>query len=126
MTYPASAEHSGARICVVHCKAETVVHANAPGLKIVGEWIARMGDSHPQDNPHFHVVFHLESEASRFHGALPRNVWSLRHPDAAPYQDQSSGRPELSFRMASEEELNVLSKGQLSGLIPEEWLQMHA
>ena len=72
MTYPHRID--GARICVIRYPDETTVCANIAGFRSLGEWIGWLALSNPAERFHFHVLLHLESEASRFDGVRPANV----------------------------------------------------
>ena len=123
MSYPPSAAYPSERICIIQCRTETLVYANAGGFRVLGVWIAWLGEAIPHHPLRFDVLSLLESEESRFRNARPRNVWSLRHPDIEPYKDLSAGKPSLSFHITGDDELDVLAEGQASGFIPEEWLR---
>src|SRR5207245_578737 len=66
-----------ARICVLHYHDETKVVGNVAGFSLLGRWIAWLADAPPEENFHMHLLWHLESQASRFDGMRPRNVWVL-------------------------------------------------
>jgi hypothetical protein len=113
----------GVRICVLRYTDEVTVCANIAGFRALGEWIAWLAASNPDEGYHFHLLWHLESEASRFEGVRPRNVWFLsqsRAPamptDAPP--DCELREFELTFQVAGEATLDELAGSQDSGAIP--------
>ena len=76
----------------------------------------------------FHLLWHLESEASRFDGARPKNVWVLRTPTSHEVQqvppDGMEAVPfDVTFQVVTESALDELAAGQNSGFIPEKYLK---
>ena len=97
----------GARICVIRYPDETTVCANIAGFRALGEWIAWLAASEPSKHYHFHVLWHLESEASRFDGVLPKNVWVLSQSEqlAVPKAAALGGETppfELTFQVVTD------------------------
>jgi len=83
-------------------------------------WLAA---SEPSEHYHFHLLWHLESEASRFEGVRPRNVWVLSQSEVPqlPAVAGSGGEVpefELTFQVVSESELDELAQCQDIGIVP--------
>ena len=121
MTYPA--KNPKARICILRYPDETTVCANLEGFRALGEWIAWLAASDPAETFHFHTLWHLESDASRFEGVLPHNVWFLTQAEAPaiPVDAPSNARArvfELTFQVVDEAALDELAEHQASGIMP--------
>ena len=91
-------------------------------------WLAA---SDPAELFHFHALGHLESDACRFEGLKPKNVWSLQQsetPIAPPDAPQGSEvlHFELTFQVLREEQLDELARSQASGLTPEQFDKQYA
>lgn len=94
-------------------------------------WLA---ESNPAEFYHFHLLWHLESEASRFEDDRSRgakNVWFLRTPsthsnNSAPLQDTKAVAFELTFQVLTETGLDELASAQEQGLIPSKYLKQEA
>ena len=114
----------GARICVLLYSDETVICANSAGFKALGQWMAWLADSNPDESYHLHLLWHLESEASRFDGVRPKNVWFLREtPESRPAEEEPPEGMEVvpfdvTFQVVRETDLDELALGQDNGLIP--------
>ena len=113
----------GARVCVIRYPDETTICANIAGFRSLGEWIAWLAESNPTEKFHFHLLWHLESEASRFDGARPTNVWFLSQAnsstaDAASHAGSKRQDYELTFQVVSESDLNELASDQEGGTVP--------
>jgi len=72
--------------------------------------------SNPTENFHFHLLWHLESEASRFEGAQPKSVWLLSQ--LAQPSSGEAGEFELTFQVVGESDLDELAKHQATGIVP--------
>jgi hypothetical protein len=121
MTHPV--KNPKARICILRYPDETMVCANIEGFRTIGEWIAWLANSDPAESFHFHTLWHLESDASRFEGVLPRNVWFLSQSEmpAIPADAPANGRRrefEVTFQVVDEATLDELAASQSSGVIP--------
>ena len=120
MTYPDRIE--GTRICVVRYPDETTVCANVAGFRSLGQWIAWLAESNPAELFHFHVLLHLESEASRYDGVRPKNVWFLRQPpllaEAIALQEWEKRDYEMTFQVVTESDLDELAQYQDEGIVP--------
>jgi len=113
----------GVRICVLRYTDEVTVCANIAGFRAFGEWIAWLVASNPDEGYHFHLLWHLESEASRFEGIRPKNVWVLSQTQApaTPTDFPPDAEPvefELTFQVTGEADLDELAECQASGSIP--------
>jgi hypothetical protein len=113
----------GTRICIIRCRDETTVCANIAGFRAFGEWMAWLAASNPEEGYHFHVLWHLESEASRFESIRPRNVWVLTQVEepAVPAAAVSGGEVpqfELTFQVLGESDLDELAEHQHTGHVP--------
>jgi hypothetical protein len=122
MTYPV--KNPKARICILRYPDETTVCANIEGFRALGEWIAWLVASDPVENFHFHLLWHLESDACRFEGLRPGNVWFLSQSEApsvpVPRPPNAKVREfELTFQVVDESTLDQLAEHQVSGIIPE-------
>ncbi len=107
---------------------EVVICSNIEGFKSIGLWMAWLADSNPEEAYHFHLLWELESEACKFDGVLPKNIWFLSEPENASGRKQapegtSRVENELTFQVVTEKQLDDLAKQQESGLIPESWLK---
>ena len=113
----------GVRICVLRYTDEVTMCANIAGFRALGEWIAWLAASNPDEGYHFHLLWHLESEASRFEGVRPKNIWFLSQshapsiPTDAPLDFELS-EFELTFQVVGEADLDELAACQASGTIP--------
>ena len=121
----------GARLCVLLHPDEVTVCANIAGFKSLGLWIAWLAESKPTEYYHCHVLWHLESEASRFRRAKLKNVWFLRTPRAHRMKVSSAAKAnvvpfELTFQVVPERELDELAAAQKSGLIPKKYRKREA
>jgi hypothetical protein len=120
MTYPDRIE--GTRICVIRYPDETTVCANVAGFRSLGQWIAWLAESNPAELFHFHVLLHLESEASRYDGVRPKNVWFLRQPpllaEAIALQEWEKRDYEMTFQVVTESDLDELAQYQDEGIVP--------
>ena len=90
--------------------------------------MAWLADSNPEEFYHFHLLWHLESEASRFDGIRPKNVWFLRTPPthivkSAPPGDMEAVPFDVTFQVISETALNELATAQEDGYIPAKYLK---
>ena len=113
----------GARICVLLHPDETVVCANVAGFQEIGGWISWLAQSNPDEGFHFHMLWHCESEASRFDGVLPKNIWVLRTPTTHqvkvnPPEGMDVVDFDITFQVATESQLDELAAAQESGVIP--------
>ena len=129
MTSPS--EILGSRICVLQHPDEIVVCANIAGFKSLTSWMAWLAESKPEEFYHFHLLWHLESEASRFDGVYPRNVWFLRSPSdhkvtVAPPHDAEAVAFDLTFKVLPEASLDELAIGQEDGIIPKKYRKSEA
>ena len=121
MSYPLRVP--GVRICVLRYTDEVTVCANIVGFRALGEWIAWLAASNPAEAFHFHLLWHLESEASRFEGERPKNVWFLSqtHAPTTPADTPPDGQVrefEVTFQVVTEADLDELAEHQASGAIP--------
>lgn len=128
MGYPE--EVLGARICVLRYTDEITVCANIAGFRALGEWLAWLAASDTREKFHFHLLWHLESEASKWGNGSLKNVWVLSQsePSSAPRDVPPGGEVrefELTFQVVSELDLDVLAEYQASGQIPPAF-QKHA
>ena len=119
---------SGARICVLVHPDEITVCANITGFKALGTWMAWLADSNPEDLYHFHLLWSLESEASRFDGVRPKNVWFLQTPPShliksVPPNTMKAVPFEITFQVLSETLLDELATAQEDGFIPPKYLK---
>jgi hypothetical protein len=123
MTYPS--KNPNARICILRYPDETMVCANIEGFRAIGEWITWLATSDPVESFHFHLLWHLESDESRFEGIRPGNVWFLSQSQAPVIPQMASASNakarifELTFQVVSESTLDELAEYQDSGVIPE-------
>jgi len=129
MNYPLRVE--GTRICVLIHPDEAVVCANIEGFKALCTWMAWLAESKPEEFYHFHLIWHLESEASRFDGVRPKNVWVLRTPTShevrqMPPNGMEAVSFDVTFQVVSESALDELTEGQNTGIIPEKYLKSEA
>ena len=113
----------GTRICVIRYRDEATVCANIAGFRAFGEWMAWLAASNPEEGYHFHVLWHLESQASRFDGVRPRNVWVLTQAEEPeiPAAAASGGEVpefELTFQVLGESDLDELAEHQDTGHVP--------
>jgi hypothetical protein len=120
MTYPNRIE--GTRICIIRYPDETTICANVAGFRSLAQWIAWLAESDPTELFHFHVLLHLESEAFRYDGVRPNNVWFLRQspsPATAAILDGWEKREyEMTFQVVSESDLDELAQYQDEGTVP--------
>ena len=121
----------GTRICIIRYPDETTVCANIAGFRAFGEWVAWLAASNPTEGYHFHVLWHLESEASRFEGARPRNVWVLtqiEEPEIPAAAGSGGEVPEfeLTFQVLSESDLDELAGCQDTGKVPPRFQKQEA
>lgn len=119
---------NGTRICVLIHPDEVVLCANIEGFKSLGNWMAWLAESKPEEFYHFHLLWHLESESSRFDGIRPKNVWFLHTPSAHEVKSAPPGNMEtvsfdLTFQVLSESALDELAEAQEAGLIPDKYLR---
>ena len=121
-------EIPGARVCVLRYYDETKILGNIPGFKLLGLWIAWLADSPPGENYHIHLLWHLESRASRFDGVKPKNVWFLDEPEEAKGrslddvpEDAASIPFEVTFMVLTDAQLDELAEAQETGLIPKRY-----
>jgi hypothetical protein len=124
-------EIPGARICVLVHDDEVVICANIAGFKALGEWIAWLAASDPGESFHLHLLWHLESEASRFEDVRPRNVWVLRTPaehraKVEPPEGMDAATYEVTFQVVRDTELDELALAQEDGAIPERYRKQEA
>jgi hypothetical protein len=110
---------------------EITICANPAGFKSLGLWMVWLADSKPEEYYHCHLLWHLESEASRFKGAKPKNVWFLRNPPShrmkvAPPAEAQVVPFELTFQVVPERDLDELAAAQKSGLIPKKYRKREA
>jgi hypothetical protein len=122
---------NGARVCVLEHPDEIVVCANSQGFKSLGAWIAWLADSKPEELYHFHLLGFLESEASKFEGARPSNVWFLRTPSShqvssSPPDGWNAVPFEVTFQVLTDSALDELATAQDSGIIPDKYLKSEA
>jgi len=108
----------GARICIIRHPDETTICANIAGFRALGEWIAWLVASDPSEHYHFHLLWHLESEASRFEGKLPKNVWVLAQPGQPTVPVGETPAFEFTFQVVTDPELDELAEHQASGTVP--------
>ena len=118
----------GTRICVLIHPDEVIICANPAGFKALCTWMAWLADSKPEEFYHFHLLWHLESEASRFDGVRPKNVWFLRTPSthsvkSAPPGDMEAVLFDVTFQVLTEFALDELAAAQDEGLIPTKYLK---
>ncbi|HEY0232767.1 MAG TPA: hypothetical protein VGC55_16080 [Dokdonella sp.] len=124
-------QNPSARLCILRYPDEVTVCANIDGFRLLGEWMAWLAASDPREAFHFHTLWHLESEASRFEGISPANVWSLSQAEqpAAP-PDAPDGCKivpfELTFHVVDDAQLDELARHQPSGLIPARFRKEYA
>jgi hypothetical protein len=97
---------------------------------MLGLWIAWLAESPPDENYHLHVLWHLESEASRFEGVRPKNVWFLKEPEEAQQRDLGKFPQEaipvefeVTLMVLTETQLDELAEAQESDLIPNRLLK---
>jgi hypothetical protein len=107
-------EIPGARICIIRYPNEVTVCANITGFRALGDWVAWLVASDPTENYHFHLLWHLDSAASRFNGAGPKNVWFLSQAPQAGAQTDF----ELTFQVISESDLDALAEHQATNTVP--------
>jgi len=110
---------------------ETTVCANPAGFKALGNWMAWLAKSNPEQHFHLHLLWHLESQESRFDGVRPKNVWVLRSPsDHQVKQEPPEGMEavdfEITFQVIGEQELDELAAAQECGVIPERYRNVEA
>jgi hypothetical protein len=121
-------EVAGARLCVLRHPDETVICANIEGFKALGAWMTWLAESKPEEFFHVHLLWHLESEASKFDDLRPKNVWVLNTPDGhrvkAEIPEGAKAVPfEVTFQVITEPSLDELAAAQDSGLIPPKYLK---
>ena len=121
-------EIDGVRICVLRHPDEVVICANPTGFRALGEWMAWLCESDPKEFYHFHLLLHLESEASKFDGVRPRNVWFLDtpkgHSPSVNLPDGATAVPfELTFQVLDEASLDELAEAQLNGVMPPKYVK---
>jgi hypothetical protein len=126
MSHPLAIE--GTRICVLVHPDEVVICANIEGFKALGMWMAWLAESKPEEFYHFHLLLHLESEASRFEGTFPKNILILRTPSthetkSTPLEGMELVAFEMTFQVLTESALDELAAAQVSGLIPSKYLR---
>lgn len=102
---------------------EVVVCANIAGFRALGDWFGWLAESNPVEGFHFHLLWHLESEASRFEGMRPKNVWILSESHIPAESDGTAfdcvpREFELTFQVVVESTLDELAEHQSSGAIP--------
>jgi hypothetical protein len=107
---------------------EVVICANIEGVKALGAWMGWLAESRPDEFYHFHLLWHLESEASRFDGVRPKNVWFLRTPSthelkSSPPGDMKAVSFDVTFQVLTESALDELALAQEVGLIPPKYLK---
>jgi hypothetical protein len=129
MSHPLRIE--GTRVCVLVHPDEVVVCANIQGFKALCAWMSWLAESDPAEFFHFHLLWHLESEASKFDGELPKNVWVLQTPKShqvvqAPPEGMQAVPFDLTFQVISESALDELAEAQSLGFIPEKYLKSEA
>jgi hypothetical protein len=88
-------------------------------------WLA---ESNPNEHYHFHLLWSLESEASRFEGAPLKNVWVLTQsetPEKPVVTNDRATYPqyELTFQVLTESELDELAQYQDSGTVPPRYIK---
>jgi len=118
----------GARVCILRYHDETRISSNIAGFKLLGQWIAWLVDSQPEENFHIHLLWHLESEASRFDGVKPKNVWFLDEPEEAIIRDNeyvpedaTIVKYEVTFMVLTDAQLDELAAAQETGIIPKQY-----
>jgi hypothetical protein len=126
MTHPLEVE--GTRICVLNHSDEVVTCANLAGFKALSAWMSWLADSRPDELYHFHLLWSLESEVSRFESIRPRNVWFLRTPETkivnvAPPDCMEPVSFDITFQVLTESALDELALAQESGFIPQKYLK---
>src|SRR5687767_5831459 len=115
MEQPAKVD--GSRICVLLHPDEVVICANVLGFAELGRWMAWLAASNPDESFHLHLLWHLESDASRFDGVRPKNVWVLRSPDthrvkSEPPEGMEAVEFDVTFQVVREVDLDELAMAQ--------------
>ena len=110
---------------------EVVVCANVQGFKALCAWMSWLAESDPAEFFHFHLLWHLESEASIFEGEYPKNVWVLHAPKShqvveVPPEGTQTIPFELTFQVVSEAVLDEFAQAQATGRIPNRHLKPSA
>ena len=118
----------GARICIIRYPDETTVCGNIAGYRALGAWMAWLAESDPDEHFHFHLLWSLESEASRFEGEPTKNVWVLTQseiPQKPVINNDRATYPqfELTFQVLSDTELDELAQYQDSGTVPPRYIK---
>lgn len=119
------------RVCVLLHPDEVVVCANIAGFRALADRLAELAESDPVEGFHSHLLWEFESEACKFEGKQPKNVWFLKHPSAEPYDGSvpdgtSAVESELTFQVLGEEQLDHLAAAQADGVIPPDWVKREA
>ena len=121
----------GSRICVLLHADEIVVCANVLGFSELGQQMAWLAASRPEESFHLHMLWHLESDESRFDGVRPKNVWVLRSPSSHHVKSEApegmeAVEFEVTFQVVQEDELDELAAAQSDGIIPVKYRKAEA
>ena len=93
--------------------------------------MAWLAESNPSELYHFHLLLDLESQASKFDNARPRNVWFLDTPKGVALGSHTpegwTAVPfEVTFQALDETSLDELVEAQETGLMPEKYWKTDA
>ncbi|WP_133247306.1 hypothetical protein [Azospira sp. I13] len=129
MSHPLHIE--GTRVCVLIHPDEVVVCSNTQGFNALGQWMAWLAESKPEEFYHFHLLRSLLSEACIFEGVTPSNVWVLRTPPthqviSEPPEGFEAIPFEVTFQVVPEASLDDLVAAQSTGFIPSAYLKSEA
>jgi hypothetical protein len=121
----------GSRICVLLHPDEVVICANVIGFAELAGWMAWLAASSPEETFHLHLLWHLESDESRFDGVRPKNVWVLRSPEfhsvkSEPPAGMEAVDFEVTFQVVRDADLDELAAAQDEGIIPQKYRKVEA
>ncbi len=113
----------GARMCLTLTCDELTVYGNKEAFTSLRNWMSWLEESQKE---HFecHITMSLETDASLFEGKRPRNVWPLldiAFESIIPHRSEHRPGLELTFMVATEEELDEMAIFQDSGVLPDNW-----
>jgi hypothetical protein len=119
----------GTRLCIAVGTGGVTLYGNPAALRTMAQYLLWAADADPAEHYECHVRWHLQSDACRFDGKRPLDVWTLVDAGLAQSIPPSPLVPsveavaqqegfEVTFMAVEESDLDVLAQHQNTGLLP--------
>jgi hypothetical protein len=124
MNATAPPANSGIRLCLTVTKQGVTAYGNRAAFECLSDRLKSLASSGRDSHYEFHTIWHLGSGEKAYAETAPKDVYVLFSKATESVfhsSDPHSFGFELTFMMASDDDLNTLAQYQQTSLLPETW-----